>query len=136
MPTLSFEGDSHADLVAQVRRWLESVGEPVPAAEAPEPRLSPAEAIEQGATLTKDALRLVAQSAPEPVAQHELFKALTDMGYRATDATRTALVEGLDSVAELTGEAVVRRAAEAGRSAVYEMNINVAREVLKRLSGA
>lgn len=134
MPTLSFEGDSHAEIVAQVRNWLQTVGEPVPP--AAELRLTPAEAIEQGAALTKDALRLVAQAAPEPVAQNELFKALTDMGYRATDATRAALVEGLDSVAELTGEAVIRRAAEAGRSAVYEMNINVAREVLKRLSGS
>ena len=71
------------------RRWLASVeGED-------DGHLGPAEAIEQGAELTKDALRIIAAAAPEPVAQNEVVKALTDMGYKATDATQDGLVDGL-----------------------------------------
>ncbi len=127
MATISFEGETHAELVVKVRRWLASVDG------AEEGVLTPHDAIAQGAELTKEALRIIAAAAPEPVAQSEIVKALTNAGYKATDATRAALVEGLDSVEEATGGGVVKMARDASKSAVYEMNTAVARQILKSL---
>ncbi|MCU1352600.1 MAG: hypothetical protein JWM05_1809, partial [Acidimicrobiales bacterium] len=88
MATLSFEGDTHGELVVKVRRWLASLeGEETGT-------LTPAEAVQQGAELTKEALRIIASAAPEPVAQSEVVKALTNAGYKATDATKQALLDG------------------------------------------
>ena len=55
MPSLTFEGESHGEIVQKVRRWLQSVehGEEVT-------KLTPAEAVERGAELTKDALQIIA----------------------------------------------------------------------------
>ncbi|MEY2436139.1 MAG: hypothetical protein QOF97_975, partial [Acidimicrobiaceae bacterium] len=104
MATLSFEGESHGEIVQKVRRWLASLeGEE-------EGDISVADAITQGAELTKDALRIIASAAPGPVAQSEVVKALTGLGYKATDATKAALIDGLDSVEELTGGSVVKAA--------------------------
>ncbi len=129
MATLSFEGETHAELVSKVRRWLASVdGEDAGV-------LSPQDAIEQGAEITKDALRVIAAAAPEPVAQSDLVKALTGMGYKATDATREALTAGLDSFDELTGGSVVDQARQRSRSVMYQMNAAVARQVLRALKG-
>jgi hypothetical protein len=111
----------------KVRRWLASVeGQE-------EGSLTPVEAIQQGAEVTKEALRIIASAAPEPIAQNELVKALTNMGYKATDATKEALIDGLDSVEELTGGSVVKLARETSRSAVYQMNVTIARQILKAL---
>jgi hypothetical protein len=55
------------------------------------------------------------------------------MGYKATDATKQALIDGLDSVEELTGGSVVKAARDARKSAVYEMNSTIAKQVLKVL---
>lgn len=127
MATISFEGETHGELVVKVRRWLASVeGQE-------EGNLTPHEAINQGAELTKEALRIIASAAPEPVAQSEVVKALTNAGYKATDATKQALVEGLDSVEEVTGGSVVRLARDASKTAVYQMNATVARQLLKAL---
>jgi hypothetical protein len=127
MATLSFEGESHGEIVQKVRRWLASLeGEE-------EGELSVAEAITQGAELTKDALRIIASAAPGPVAQSEVVKALTGLGYKATDATKAALIDGLDSVEELTGGSVVKAARDARKSAVYQMNSTIARQLLKSL---
>ena len=127
MATLSFEGETHGELVVKVRRWLASLeGEE-------EGSLSTAEAINQGAELTKEALRIIASAAPEPVAQSEVVKALTNAGYKATDATKQALVDGLDSVEEVTGGSVVKLARDASKTAVYQMNATVARQLLKSL---
>jgi hypothetical protein len=127
MATLSFEGETHGELVIKVRRWLASLeGEETGHLEA-------ADAIEQGAELTKEALRIIAASAPEPVAQSEVVKALTGLGYKATDATKAALIDGLDSVEEVTGGSVVKRARDVAEQAVYEMNATVARQILKSL---
>jgi hypothetical protein len=129
MATLSFEGETHGELVVKVRRWLASLeGEE-------EGQLSPHEAIEQGAELTKDALRVIASTAPAPIAQNEIVKALTGMGYKATDATKKALIDGLDSVEELTGGSVVKMARDTSRSAVYQMNSTIARQILRTLKG-
>jgi hypothetical protein len=127
MASLSFEGETHGELVVKVRRWLASVEG------ADEGNLTPVEAIQQGAELTKEALRIIASAAPEPIAHNEVVKALTNMGYKATDATKAALIDGLDSVEELTGGSVVQRARETSRSAMYQMNITIARQILKAL---
>lgn len=127
MAQLSFEGETHGELVVKVRRWLASLdGEE-------DGTLTPHEAIEQGAELTKEALRIIASAAPEPVAQNEIVKALTSAGYKATDATKQALVDGLDSVEEVTGGSVVQMARDASMTAVYQMNTAVARQILKSL---
>ena len=127
MATLSFEGETHAELVQKVRRWLASLEG------AQEGELTAVEAINQGAELTKEALRIIASSAPGPVAQSEVVKALTNMGYKATDATKAALIEGLDSVDELTGGSVVQRVRGASRQASYQMSSTVAKQLLKAL---
>lgn len=127
MATISFEGETHGELVVKVRRWLASIeGED-------EGNLSTHEAIEQGAELTKEALRIIAAAAPEPVSQHEVVKAITNAGYKATDATKKALVDGLDTVEEVTGGSVVKLARDASKTAVYQMNATVARQILKSL---
>jgi len=123
---LSFEGETHGEIVVKVRRWLASL-------DGVEGDISVHEAIQQGAELTKDALRIIASAAPGPVAQSDVVKGLTSMGYKATDATKQALIEGLDSVEEITGGSVVKAARDASRSAVYQMNATVARQLLKAL---
>ena len=129
MPTLSFEGETHGEIVVKVKRWLASLDG------SPESSLSAIEAIEQGAELTKDALRIIASAAPGPVAHSELMKGLTNMGYKATEATKDALVSGLDSIEEVTGGSVVKQVSKAGRRAAYEMNSTIARQILKSLRG-
>ena len=129
MATLSFEGETHGELVVKVRRWLASVeGEEAG-------KVTPVEAIEQGAELTKDALRIIASAAPKPVAQNDVVKALTDMGYKATDVTKERVVVGLSSVEDLTGGSVLKQVSEKGRNAVYEMNVTIAKQILKTLHG-
>lgn len=122
--TVTFEGETHTDVVIQVKDWLATV--------EPEGRLSYAEAVEQGAELTKDALRIIASSAPSPVADNDLVKALTDMGYKATDVTSGAVVDGISRVEELSGDTLVT-ARERGRNAVYEMNSGIAKQILRVL---
>jgi hypothetical protein len=127
MATLSFDGETHGELVVKVRRWLASVeGEE-------EGNLSTHEVVDQAAELTKEALRIIASAAPEPVAQSEVVKALTNAGYKATDATKQAIVDGLDSVEEVTGGSVVKLARDTSKTVVYQMNTAVARQILKSL---
>jgi hypothetical protein len=127
MATVSFEGETHAEIVSKVRRWLASVDDDASA------DLSVAEVVDQSAEVTKNALRIIAGAAPGPLAQSDVVKALTEMGYSATEATRKAVVEGLDSVERLTGGSVVHRARAAGVSAAYSMNAAVARALLGSL---
>ena len=127
MPTLSFEGETHGELVVKVRRWLASLeGEE-------EGHLSRVEAVQQGAELTKEALRVIAAAAPQPIAQSEVVKALTGMGYKATDSAKEAIIDGLDSVEEMTGGSVVKLARDAGKSVAYQMNSTIARQILKQI---
>jgi hypothetical protein len=125
--SLTFEGETHGEIVLKVRRWLASIDGEEPG------DISIHDAIQQGAELTKDALRIIASSAPGPVAQSDVVKGLTSMGYKATDATKQALIDGLDTVEEITGGSVVKAARDASRSAVYQMNASVARQLLKAL---
>ena len=127
MATLSFDGETHGELVVKVRRWLASV-------EGDEAgHLTRTEAVEQGAELTKEALRVIASAAPEPIAQNDIVKALTGMGYKATDSAKAAIIDGLDTVEEMTGGSVVKLAREAGESVAYQMSTTIARQILKGL---
>ena len=127
MASLTFEGETHGEIVLKVRRWLASIDGEEPG------DISIHDAIQQGAELTKDALRIIASAAPGSIAQSEVVKGLTSMGYKATDATKQALIDGLDTVEEITGGSVVQAARDASRSAVYEMNATMARQLLKAL---
>jgi hypothetical protein len=128
MPTVSFEGETHQEIVAKVRRWLASQ-------EADElGSLTAQQAVNQGAELTKDALRIIASAAPAPLAHSELVHSLTEMGYRLTDATRGRLVDTLDTVETVTGGGVLRSVSKAGANAVYEMNSSVAKAILRSLA--
>jgi hypothetical protein len=62
-----------------------------------------------------------------------VVKGLTNMGYKATDATKSAVITGLDSIEEATGGSVVRQVSDAGRKAVYEMNSQIAKQLLKNI---
>lgn len=125
--TVIFEGENHADVVRQVKEWLVTVEEPE--------HLTAAEAIEQGAGLYKDALRIIAAAAPRPVAENEIVKSLTEMGYRATDATKERLLDGLARVEEVSGGTLVKDVRETGRQAVFEMNTTIAKQILRQLRG-
>jgi len=127
MPSVTFEGETHGEIVVKVRRWLASVDG------QEEGGLTAAEAVTQGAELTKDALRIIASAAPEPVAQSDLVKGLTNMGYKATDATASAVVSGLDSIEEMTGGGVVQQATDVGRKLMWQMNSTIAKQLLRSL---
>ncbi len=128
MASLSFEGETHAEIVQKVKRWLASVEG------GPDEVMTTAEAVAQGAELTKDALRVIAAAAPGPVAQSDLVKALTTMGYQATDATRDAVLAGLDSLETATDGGLVKKVSGAGSKAMYEMNAAVARQLFRTVT--
>lgn len=127
MPELSFEGETHGELVVKVRRWLASVDGQDAA------NLTAVEAVNQGAELTKEALRIIATSAPEPIAQSDVVKGLTSMGYKVTDATKDAVVNSLDSIEEATGGGVVQQATKAAGKVAYQMNATMARQLMRSL---
>lgn len=124
MPELRFSAATHPELVRQVQAWLDSV--------AIEER-NAADVVDMSAELTKDALRIVAAAAPAPIADSDVVKGLTDLGYRATDATRTGVIASLDGLASVTDGRLVKRVGEGGAKAAYEMNAGVARQLLKSL---
>ena len=61
---MSFEGETHDEIVRKVRRWLLSL-------DGDEAHLDLPEAVERASELTKDALSVVAQAAPAPIARSE-----------------------------------------------------------------
>jgi len=125
--TLSFEGETHDELVRKVRRWLGSIS-------GQQDHLDLPEAVERASELTKDALTVIAQSAPAPIARSEVVKAMTRMGYEATDSTKKAVIAGIDALSDTTQGDVVKRIEKARNSVVYEMNAVVARQVLRLLA--
>jgi hypothetical protein len=125
VPTLSFEGETHDEIVRKVRRWLASL-------EGHEEHLDLPEAVERASELTKDALTVVAAAAPGPVARSDITKALTRMGYDATDSTKRAVIAGLDALTE-TEDSILKRVGKARNSVLYEMNAAVAKQVLRAL---
>ena len=112
MATLSFEGETHAEIVAKVKRWLSSL-------EGEEELRTPAEVISAAADLTKEALRVIASAAPAPVAQSEMVRGLTAMGYQMTDAASSTVIDALDAMSEVTGDRVLKRVRDMGTSAVF-----------------
>ena len=128
MATLSFDGETHQELTQKVRRWLASVDGKTEG----DPSLS--DVVNESAELTKDALRILASSAPGSIGQSDLMKSLTQMGYKATDATRSAALSGLDALDTATGGTVVKKVTEAGTQALYEMNSQIAKQVLRSLT--
>src|ERR1700730_5533742 len=132
MASLSFEGETHDEIVRKVRRWLVSLDE------MEDEGIGVVQAVERASELTKDALTVVAQAAPRPIARTEVFKALTRMGYEATDTTKRAVVSGLDAVADAAPTAdtsrLLRRIEKARNSVVYEMNAAVAKQILRILN--
>ncbi len=125
MPEIRFSADTHPELVRQVRVWLDSA----------DTERSAADVVDASADLTKDALRIIAASAPAAIADSELVRGLTEMGYRATDLTRDRLLAGLDGLAAVTDGRLVKRVGETGAKVAYEMNSNVARQLLKSILG-
>ena len=124
MPVLSFEGETHDEIVRKVRRWLASV-------DGDEETLSAVEAVEKASELTKDALSIIAQ-APGPIGRSDIVKGLTRMGYEATDSTKRAVVAGLDALADTQG-GLLKRVEKARNSVLYEMNSAVARQLLRSI---
>src|SRR5438067_13257287 len=128
MPTISFDGETHDEIVRKVRRWLASI-------DGDEGGISSVEAVERASEITKDALAVIAAAAPGPVAGNELFRALTRKGYEATDSSRKAVTAGLNALSDVTGGGLVKQAKDARKAAVYEMNAAVAKQVLKSIKG-
>ncbi|MBT5757850.1 MAG: hypothetical protein KC481_11100 [Acidimicrobiaceae bacterium] len=125
MATVSFEGETHDEIVGKVRAWLESV-------DAGETDM--AAMINQQAAITKDALRIIAQSAPGPISDSEVLKSLTKMGYKATDATRDAALTALTSLESATGGSMVKNVADQGSKAMFKMNSAIAKQFLKAVT--
>ena len=125
MATVSFEGETHDEIVGKVRAWLESV-------DAGETDM--AAMINQQAAITKDALRIIAQPAPGPISDSEVLKSLTKMGYKATDATRDAALTALTSLESATGGSMVKNVADQGSKAMFKMNSAIAKQFLKAVT--
>ena len=102
MPTLSFEGETHQEIVSKVKKWLASQA---------------ADEVIATADLTKEALRVVAAAAPEPIAQNDIVKALTNIGFKTTDATRDALLQSLNALSTVTGGGLVKQVSDAQAAA-------------------
>ena len=77
---------------------------------------------------------MIAAAAPEPIAENEVVKALTGMGYKATDATRDAMIQSLNALSTVTGGGLLKPVSDAHAAAMWEMNQQVAKQVLKGLS--
>ena len=125
---MSFEGETHEEIVQKVRRWLAST-------EGQGGHLGAVEVVERVSELTKDSLSVIAAAAPGPIAHSDVVKGLTHMGYEATDQTKRAVVSGLNAVAELSGDKLLKRIVDARKSVAYEMQSAVARQVLRAFRG-
>lgn len=125
MPEIRFEAATHPELVRQVEVWLDST----------EAERTAADLVAANAEITKDALRIIASAAPAPIADSDLVKRLTELGHRATDASRDVTLASLDGLAQVTDGTLVKRVSEEGAKAAYEMNAKVAKQLLKSLLG-
>jgi hypothetical protein len=123
MPELRFSARTHPELVRQVREWLSTAAGD----------RTMADVITESSELTKDALRIIAAAAPAPVAESELMKTLTTLGYRATDLTRATLVAGLDTVRGVDDGLVVQTAKKAGKAMLFMMTPRSAKQMRKLL---
>jgi hypothetical protein len=55
------------------------------------------------------------------------------MGYDLTDSTKRTVIAGLDALSDATQGDVVKRVERARNSVLYEMNVAVARQILRAL---
>jgi hypothetical protein len=55
------------------------------------------------------------------------------MGYDVTDSTKRAVISGLDALSDATEGSVVKRIERARNSVVYEMNVAIAKQILRSL---
>ena len=75
------------------------------------------------------------------MARNDVVKAMTRMGYEATDATRQVIVSALDALAGGGASApggeggVLKRIQQARNNVVYEMEAAAAKQVLRALRG-
>lgn len=127
MATLSFSGETHDEIVDQVRVWLAS-------AQKNQLAESAITAVDAAAHMTRDALTIIAEAAPESVAGGEVVQALVKMGHDGTEVTRASVVSALDALADVTGGSLVKRLERARNSVAYEMNSAIAKQVLKSLT--
>ena len=123
MPELKFNARTHPELVRQVREWLATA----------EGERTMSDVITESSELTKDALRIIAAAAPAPVAESDLLKTLTKLGYRATDLTRATLVAGLDTVSGANDGLVMKTAKKASKSMLFAMTPRAAKQMRKLL---
>ncbi len=129
MPTLSFEGETHDEIVGQVRRWLASTETDVGGA----PVITP-EVVEQASALAKKALGAIADAYGNG-AHGDVVKALTRLGTELTDSTRQAMVAGLDLLDNVPETEASQRTDGTGRRVVDDLNTVMAKQVLKVLRG-
>ena len=123
MPELKFSARTHPELVRQVRDWLSTA----------EGERSMADVITESSELTKDALRIIAAAAPAPVAESELVKTLTKLGYRATDLTRATLIAGLETVSGANDGLMMKTARKASKTMLFTMSPRAAKQMRKLL---
>jgi hypothetical protein len=123
MPELKFSARTHPELVRQVRDWLATA----------EGERTLSDVIVESSELTKDALRIIAAAAPAPVAESDLVKTLTKLGYRATDLTRATLVTGLASVSGTNDGLMMKTAKKASKTMLFTMTPRAAKQMRKVL---
>ena len=123
MPELKFSARTHPELVRQVRDWLATA----------EGERTMSDVIIESSELTKDALRIIAAAAPAPVAESDLVKTLTKLGYRATDLTRATLVAGLASVSGTNDGLMMKTAKKASKTMLFTMTPRAAKQMRKVL---
>ena len=123
MPELKFSARTHPELVRQVRDWLATA----------EGERTLSDVIIESSELTKDALRIIAAAAPAPVAESDLVKTLTTLGYRATDLTRATLVAGLASVSGANDGLMMKTAKKASKTMLFTMTPRATKQMRKVL---
>ena len=126
MATLSFDGETHDEIVVKVRKWLAS-------AERPPLVGAVAGAVSAASDITRDALTVIAEAAPESVARNDLLKALVKLGHDTNEATKRSTLAALDALSEASDGTLLKRVERARNSVVYEMNAAVARQLLGSL---
>ena len=113
-----------------MRRWLASVDG------QPSAHRSTAETVEAAAGITKDALQLIARAAPRPLAESDVVKGLTAMGYDLTDAAAARLVDSLDTLATATDEHLITPTKDKAAGTLFSMSEAVAKRLLRGVTGS
>jgi molybdenum-dependent DNA-binding transcriptional regulator ModE len=67
------------------------------------------------------------------VADSDVVKGLTAMGYQVTDAAKDAMVDALDAMSKVSGGSLVERVQRGGQNALFQMNTAIAKQLLKTL---